>query len=90
MDYGILHLGCISFSFFFWLWSLTARTRGRLAADVDIQQGRYQVLGYGFPVSGISTGADQWRYPLNSNVWTSGSSKLSTKLWLNNVLEGCP
>jgi hypothetical protein len=26
----------------------------------------------------------------NSDVWTSGSSKLSTNRLLNNVLEGCP
>ena len=32
-----------------WLWSLTAAMRGRLAAHVDMQQGRYQLLGNGLP-----------------------------------------
>ena len=32
-----------------WLWSLAAPIRGRLAAHVDLQRGRYQVLGYGLP-----------------------------------------
>jgi hypothetical protein len=32
-----------------WLWSLVPLMRGRLAAHVDMQRGRYQVLGYGLP-----------------------------------------
>jgi hypothetical protein len=32
-----------------WLWSLAAPMRRRLAAQVDMQRGRYQVLGYGMP-----------------------------------------
>jgi hypothetical protein len=31
------------------MWSLTAPMRGRLAAHVDMRQGRYQILGYGLP-----------------------------------------
>ena len=32
-----------------WLWSLVPLMRGRLAAQIDMQRGRYQVLGYGLP-----------------------------------------
>lgn len=32
-----------------WVWSLSASTRGRLAAQRDIRRGRYEVLGYGLP-----------------------------------------
>jgi hypothetical protein len=35
-----------------WLWSLAAPMRGRLAAHVDMRQGRYQLLGYGLPTPG--------------------------------------
>ena len=32
-----------------WLSSLTAALRGRVAAQVDIRRGQYQLLGYGLP-----------------------------------------
>jgi len=32
-----------------WLWPLTASIRGRVAAQIDIRRGRYQLLGYGLP-----------------------------------------
>jgi hypothetical protein len=38
-----------AFLVLYWLWSLAAPMRGRLAAHVDMQRGRYEVLGYGLP-----------------------------------------
>ena len=38
---GLLAVSC--------LWSLIASVRGRVAADIDIRRGRYQLLGYGLP-----------------------------------------
>src|SRR6266849_2966110 len=38
-----------AFLVFCWFWDLSASIRGHLDARIDVNRGRYQLLGYGLP-----------------------------------------